>query len=805
MSGWMFLKQYAALRKQVLEEHGIGVVVDLMWCAFEQMRHNTVAMYCVVKDGRGRPAVGLLPNDRSERDESNAALQRKRAAALCHVGRHDFDPAALKVVPEWPLVYWWDQAFLSAVAQLSLLGDVAPVAQGLITSDNARFVRAAWERAPVAAGRGFGTWQAGWVPYIKGAAGLQWIEPVMCVVNWCRSGLEIRTFERAGRIASRPQNLEKYFQQGIAYACIGANFSARKHRVPSIFDSMGASVFPADVAATLCSMNASVTRDYLSAINPTVHFQVGDVNRLPVFAVEGAREIDGAVERSFGIHEAHREPSVEFKQPGPSPWRYAQEWAQLAVDRPEGAPLPDYVETLDPEPPTDHVSFALGVALGRFGANGEGILDPAKADLTHALPAGILFLDGTLDDEAASQDSLAHPASTLLHEAWARHGAAIAPKRSLRAYLAHDFFKDVHKGMYENRPIHWPLSSAGRTFVAWVNIHRMNERTLRTLLADHLHPALARLDAQLGTLRAARDGADKKAANDAEKRLAKLLAAKDELTAFIAAVEACANEGPPPTDPKCPAREHNARYEPDLDDGVMVNSAALWPLLDPQWKDPKKWWKELASAQGKKDYDWSHLAMRYWPTRADQKAWKDPSLGVAHGCFWFYHPERAWAWELRLQDEIGQTFRIEEKPYARGREGEGDAALRAAYLREHPAKALEAVEKEAVRRMGRGAKQKAVPELRILESGLWSALPAEIWAMELRLSEKQGVEFRLLSPDEPEARAAYEAANPAKASERRGLMSTLVPRLVASADDADDDDLADAGAGDEDDAEQEDA
>jgi hypothetical protein len=36
-------------------------------------------------------------------------------------------------------------------------------------------------------------------------------------------------------------------------------------------------------------------------------------------------------------------------------------------------------------------------------------------------------------------------------------------------------------------------------------------------------------------------------------------------------------------------------------------------------------------------------------------------------------------------------------------------------------------------------------------------------------------------------------------------MSTLVPRLVASADDADDDDLADAGAGDEDDAEQEDA
>jgi hypothetical protein len=31
----------------------------------------------------------------------------------------------------------------------------------------------------------------------------------------------------------------------------------------------------------------------------------------------------------------------------------------------------------------------------------------------------------------------------------------------------------------------------------------------------------------------------------------------------------------------------------DLDDRVMINGAALWPLLKPQWKDPEKWWKQL--------------------------------------------------------------------------------------------------------------------------------------------------------------------------------------------------------------------
>jgi hypothetical protein len=138
----------------------------------------------------------------------------------------------------------------------------------------------------------------------------------------------------------------------------------------------------------------------------------------------------------------------------------------------------------------------------------------------------------------------------------------------------------------------------------------------------------------------------------------------------------------------------------DLDDGVMVNSAALWPLLEPQWKDPKKWWKELASAPPAgskvkaKDYDWAHLAKRYWPTRVDAKCQIDPSLGVAHGCFWKYHPAKAYAWELRLQHELEDPkFTIDEP---------GSDAARAAFLRDHAEQAREIEEKEAKRRARKG-------------------------------------------------------------------------------------------------------
>ncbi len=368
-----------------------------------------------------------------------------------------------------------------------------------------------------------------------------------------------------------------------------------------------------------------------------------------------------------------------------------QDWAQLSVDRPENTPLPPYDEILDPEPATDHVSFALGVALGRFEPAGQvGILDPQTADLAHTLPHGILFLDGTLASDATS-DGLGHSASTLLHTAWSEHAAAIDSKRKhLRDYLRCDFFADVHRAMYENRPIHWPLSSSKKTFVAWINIHRWHASTLRYLLAEHLQPTKQRLDGEVADLRKVHDGADVKAARVADKRLTQVSAARDELAEFIADVKACAEQGPPQPDPKTPARANDAVYDPDLDDGVMINAAALWPLLAPQWKDPKKWWTELATGEGRKDYDWSHLAARYFKDRVLAKCKNDPSLAVAHGCFWKHHPERAYAWELRLQDEIASDFTIDE--------AESDES-RKRFLAQKSQEAQAILEKEQARRL----------------------------------------------------------------------------------------------------------
>ena len=276
------------------------------------------------------------------------------------------------------------------------------------------------------------------------------------------------------------------------------------------------------------------------------------------------------------------------------------------------------------------------------------------------------------------------------------HGASTAPPSppddDLRTYLRKSFF-DFHKKLYENRPIYLPLSSAKKSFVAFVSIHRWADDTLNVLLADHLVPARRRLEGELEDLRTARAAGNNK--GKAEKRFAEVQKLLEELTDFIGKVTDIAENGPPPSDDKTAKREVDARYAMDLDDGVMVNSAALWPLLEPQWKDPKKWWKELANAQGKKDYDWSHLAARYFPTRVRKKCHGDPSLAVAHKCFWELHPAKAYAWELRLQDEIRPDFTIDEP---------NSNQHRAQFLQAHPDEAEAARAKETQRRARKAAK-----------------------------------------------------------------------------------------------------
>jgi hypothetical protein len=99
-------------------------------------------------------------------------------------------------------------------------------------------------------------------------------------------------------------------------------------------------------------------------------------------------------------------------------------------------------------------------------------------------------------------------------------------------------------------------------------------------------------------------------------------------------------------------------WNPDLDDGVILNFAPLWRLVPHQkaWqRELKTAWDELVAGE----YDWAHLAMHLWPERVVPKCVTDHSLAIAHGLenvFWVERPDGKWIPRKTPTQPVGELI-----------------------------------------------------------------------------------------------------------------------------------------------------
>ena len=154
------------------------------------------------------------------------------------------------------------------------------------------------------------------------------------------------------------------------------------------------------------------------------------------------------------------------------------------------------------------------------------------------------------------------------------------------------------------------------TYAVWLYIHTFSKATLFRVQNDYVAPKLGHEERRLESMRnELRDGAT--AAQ--RKALAEQETSVEEPRAFLDEVKRVA-----------------PLWKPNLDDGVIINFAPLWRLV----QQNKSWQKELKATRdelcdGK--YDWAHLAMHLCPERVVLKCAKDRSLAVACGLeevFW---------------------------------------------------------------------------------------------------------------------------------------------------------------------------
>lgn len=178
------------------------------------------------------------------------------------------------------------------------------------------------------------------------------------------------------------------------------------------------------------------------------------------------------------------------------------------------------------------------------------------------------------------------------------------------------FFADHLKRYSKSRrqaPIYWQLSAGNGNYSAWLYYHRFTQDTLYRLLGDFVDIRIQEAEREQFELES-QGGLS----GDGAELLHEVQALLQDLRLFKSELELVAT-----------------LWNPNLNDGVIINHAILWRITPytPWQKKCKECWDKLV----KGDYDWAHLAFHLWPERVIRKCTADRSLAIAHGL-----EERLW-------------------------------------------------------------------------------------------------------------------------------------------------------------------
>ncbi len=230
-----------------------------------------------------------------------------------------------------------------------------------------------------------------------------------------------------------------------------------------------------------------------------------------------------------------------------------------------------------------------------------------------ALPDGIAVFNPSHPRDLPTLVSKA--LELMLGQAQAQEVIQQAAGGDLRKFLEKDFFTQHHIKQYRKRPVYWPIQSSKRSYGFVLFHEKIDRNTFYALQQEPYLPTKRRaVQLRLEELSKKVLTAQGAARKPIEKEMDELRQLAEELAQFAKDLDAITRGG----------------YEPEadwIDDGVILRMAPLWSVI-PLWKsEPKKYWEELAAGK----YDWSRIAMKYWPERVKQVCKKNKSYAIAHG------------------------------------------------------------------------------------------------------------------------------------------------------------------------------
>lgn len=283
MHSWMFLSSYEKLRKKIIMNEMIVNMLHLGAHAFEMIGGEVVQTTAFVLRNSPIATNGVYFRLVDEKDKE---------AAFLAGGGIIMNLSVYEALPSNIIAYWVSKNFIDVFRKATSLINYGEPRQGLATSDNNRFLRE-WFEVDIndecfnATDSIYAVYTGKkWFPYNKGGDFRKWYGNQEHVVNWSLNGKEIRSVVKNGKIASRVQNSQYYFNESISWSKVsGGNIAFRYYPKGFLFDVAGCSLFIEDEEQRdyiFGLINTKMMQYILNALSPTLNYEVGQIASIPV-------------------------------------------------------------------------------------------------------------------------------------------------------------------------------------------------------------------------------------------------------------------------------------------------------------------------------------------------------------------------------------------------------------------------------------------------------------------------------------------------------------------------------------------
>jgi hypothetical protein len=195
-----------------------------------------------------------------------------------------------KLIPGYPIAYWANSNLLDAFRSKKIISKIAIPRTGIMTGDNARFLRLWWEPYYGKLNLDAKDYESAiksklkWYPYNKGGDFRRWYGNNEYVVNWENGGYEIFGCAKLDSRNSQDYPNELKFKRAISWALVSSKKPSFRIINNSLSDIGGPSLFVSsnNLYYILAFCNSLIAIEILNILNPTVNFQAGNIGNLPI-------------------------------------------------------------------------------------------------------------------------------------------------------------------------------------------------------------------------------------------------------------------------------------------------------------------------------------------------------------------------------------------------------------------------------------------------------------------------------------------------------------------------------------------